>query len=104
MENAHPRAPMGPLSIAGLNVIVTDTWLSGFAWREFGPVNSRRAPSKASGRVGTRRQWKRLRARDCGLRWRHGPIEPDHMMQTAEMLICTQKQFETLQTKLRLAA
>jgi hypothetical protein len=84
--------------LGDLTIYVVPTWVQ--AWRYLGPPP--RPPSKARGRRGTRKAWKRRNA------WRGGcrliPVEPDHVMQTPGRLFCTAAQFAAIEARAAEAA
>lgn len=88
------------MPLGGIDVIVTATWVTGWRWTWLG--DPRRTPPRLEGRKGTRRQWKR--AHPHGWRWRHGPVEPDHVLEIAGKVYCTAAQYAALKAKMAEAA
>lgn len=82
--------------IGGLRVYVVPTWVhkDGYAY-----IRPWRVLSKAKGRKGTRRAAKRRQK--AGWRYGRWPVEPEHMMRTADAVYCTPRQYAELQRRLK---
>lgn len=75
----------------GLDVVVVPTWVHGWAFVKLWKF---KRPTKADGRKGTKRDWKR--AHGVGLRWSYVPVEPDHVLRMGGKIICTARQLAAL--------
>lgn len=71
----------------GLAVTIVPPWTQGYAFRYYHPA---RRPTKAEGRKGTKRAWKKAHPR--GYRWRWGKVEPKEMLLTPDRVFCTANQ------------
>jgi hypothetical protein len=78
-----------------VDLVIVPTWVSGWRWTR---LHSGKAPSKAQGRKGTRRAWKRAHPR--GIRWRYGPVEPDHVLKVGGRVLCTAAQAKALRERI----
>lgn len=79
----------------GLKVYVVPSWVRAPGYERCGP--HLRTPSKADGRTGTRRAWKRQQRR--GLRWGTVPVEPDHVIKTDGAIYCTAAQYRRIKAQ-----
>jgi hypothetical protein len=87
-SNADPSMWGMNRPFGGLQFTIIPTWEQGFAWRFLSA--GKRVPTKAAGRKGTRRAWKRKHP--VGLRWRYGPVEPANMLRMGDRVIMTHRQ------------
>ena len=87
----------GLLGFGGLKVTVVPSWLSGWAWVDLG--RPARRPTKAEGRRGSKRAWKRQHPHGWHRRWTY--VEPDHVLRTPAGICCTARQYEAIKQATR---
>lgn len=79
------------MRLGGLDVfVIPQPW----RWEFRGPPA--KVPSKAQGRWGTKRAWKRRMPKRG---WRWVPYEPEHAMRTATAIFVTAKQLRAIKVR-----